>query len=445
MNNNRTVYVDCTETILSRNNTGIQRNVKNIICRSEMISKEYRINVIPVISVGGKLFKYNLNSSSRLYSSSLSRVCAFLRNALDAIYFKKQNFSTCMADCSNLSVSISSHSKTIEILRLVMPFLFLMAYRLDGSVSDSRPVEMNENDIIFFTDTFWNNSTFQAITLHANVCKIVLIYDLIPITSPEVCDDLFVYMFNKHIVQIGHHINGIVTISNSESKSIQHYLNRFFEFTAIPVDYYHLGADFVAIQQDGTRVRDIVRNAMSFKNVYLIVGTIEPRKNHSYVLDAFEELWRRGEDVSLCIIGRVGWKCSDLLERINMHSLLGKSLYYFHDANDEELAFCYERCRAVVFASIAEGFGLPLVEAMSYGRRVLVSDIPVFREIGEEYPIYFPLDDLDAFVQCLYDFNHDSCTEWQPKKWITWDESVSNLFGKVLKMADESTMCRILS
>ena len=177
---------------------------------------------------------------------------------------------------------------------------------------------------------------------------------------------------------------------------------------------------------------------MGSLKVFLMVGTLEPRKNHAYVLDAFEELWRCGENISLCIIGKVGWKCSDIIDRIYTHGQFGKSLFYFYDAVDEELAFCYENCEAVIFASVTEGFGLPLVEAMSFGRSVLVSDIPVFREIGENYPVYFPLFNIEILVETLYNFSHGVFKKPQPKAWISWDESVIDLFGKVLKLAKKS-------
>lgn len=444
MNKNiRAIYVDCTETVLSRNNTGIQRNVTNIIYRSGLIAKKYDVNVIPVISFYGKLYKYNAGSNgNKFFSTNLSKICAYLRNILDGIFYEKHDIDRVKADPADSAVTISSHSKILEICRSVMPFIFIITYRLEGSVRDYRAIKTNDKDILLFADTFWNVSTFQSIQLYEHVCKIALIYDVIPLTTPEVCDNITVYMYNKHFKSMITNVDGIITISNSESKSVRSFLHTISEYPSIPVDYYYLGADFATDKHDGSKVRESVHAAMSADNVFLMVGTLEPRKNHAYVLDAFEELWRREDNVSLCIIGKVGWKCSDLLERIKTHDLLGKSLFYFSDANDEELAFCYERCRAVVFASIAEGFGLPLVEAMSYGRSVLVSDIPVFREIGEDYPVYFPLDDLDALVRCLYDFNRDVFTKRLPKRWISWDESVLNLFGKVLRMADGSNQSR---
>lgn len=441
---NRAVYVDCTDTITSCNNTGIQRNVNNIIQRSCLISDKYKVDIIPVISISGALYTYNYFCNN-IYRKRLSNIFARLRNLLDKIYINKNENHSCEADVQARCASSGLHHKIIEFCRLIMPYFFIMAHRLDGSLLDYRSIRIKENDIIFFCDSFWNTDTQKSLLRYKNVCKIVLVYDVIPITTPKLCDDMFVYMFNKTFKKVIHLMDGIITISDSERKAVHQYVKTISGSNDIPIDYYYLGADFAPVRQGGFQVRDVVQQAMLSNNVFLMVGTIEPRKNHVFVLDAFEKLWSRGENVSLCIIGMVGWKCSNLLERINSHNLLGKSLFYFNDANDEELAYCYEKCRAVVFASIAEGFGLPLVEAMTYGRSVLSSDIPVFRELGGEYPVYFALDDVDALAQCLYVCIHGSFEKRQSKKWISWDDSVINLFDKVLSLADESKRRREVS
>ncbi len=82
----------------------------------------------------------------------------------------------------------------------------------------------------------------------------------------------------------------------------------------------------------------------------------------------------------------------DFVEQLQKHSQYGKSLFWLNDATDTELAFCYRNARALVYPSIIEGFGLPLVEALYYGCPVLASDIPVFHEIGGDHCTYFSLE-----------------------------------------------------
>src|SRR5690606_41798773 len=127
----------------------------------------------------------------------------------------------------------------------------------------------------------------------------------------------------------------------------------------------------------------------------LMVITIEPHKNHVYLLDAFDLLWAENTDAALCFVGKIGWKNEHLIERIRRHPQLGKRLFMWNDLNDRELEYCYLNPRSLLFPSHVEGFGLPLVEAMQRKLPVMASDIPVFREIGGDAMAYFELSDPD--------------------------------------------------
>jgi alpha-1,2-rhamnosyltransferase len=167
--------------------------------------------------------------------------------------------------------------------------------------------------------------------------------------------------------------------------------------------------------------------------MYLTVGTLEPRKNHKYLLDAFDLLWKQGEKVHLYIIGKVGWKCEDLLERIESHAEYGRRLMFYDNANDAELVACYKAAKAVVFASHVEGFGLPLVEAWQQGTPVYASDIPVFREIGGQDTSFFDLDDpasLAAIIRADQDNEPTVNSEW-----INWKQSAQQLYDAADRIA----------
>lgn len=134
-----------------------------------------------------------------------------------------------------------------------------------------------------------------------------------------------------------------------------------------------------------------ITRLFSAGSVYLAVGTIEPRKNHEYLLDAFELAWGAGSEARLCIIGRIDWKREALLKRICEHAEFGRRLFMFNEISDSGLQYAYGHAKALVFSSHDEGFGLPLVEAMQRGLPVMGSDIPVFHEIGGDYMAYFAL------------------------------------------------------
>ena len=110
-----------------------------------------------------------------------------------------------------------------------------------------------------------------------------------------------------------------------------------------------------------------------------MVGTIEPRKGHAVALTAFEKLWDEGSADELWIAGRRGWHVENLVERIKRHPQYNRKLRWVDSPNDDQLGSLYRQAAAVILASYAEGFGLPIVEAMRFGKPVIVSDLPVFR------------------------------------------------------------------
>lgn len=139
---------------------------------------------------------------------------------------------------------------------------------------------------------------------------------------------------------------------------------------------------------------------------FVVLGTIEPRKNHLLLL----QLWRRlveelGDAAPrLVVIGQRGWECEqavDLLDRCP--PLRGFVLEQSH-CDDRALATWLRHARALLFPSFVEGFGLPLVEALALQVPVIASRLPVFREIAGDIPE--ALDPLDgpAWRQAILDY-----------------------------------------
>ena len=105
----------------------------------------------------------------------------------------------------------------------------------------------------------------------------------------------------------------------------------------------------------------------------LVVGTLEPRKNHEVVLDAFDSLRADGADLRLVVVGRYGWGSDALVERIRNHRDHGSRLHWFDDAHDDLLGALYGSAAVMLVPSRTEGFGLPAIEALSHGVPVVAS------------------------------------------------------------------------
>ena len=123
-----------------------------------------------------------------------------------------------------------------------------------------------------------------------------------------------------------------------------------------------------------------------------MIGTIEARKNHSFAIDALDELWEKFPNRRLCIVGQPGWKGESTIDRITNHRRYQKQLFWFQNATDAEVLYCYRHAKGVIFPSLTEGFGLPIVEALWHQRDTFASDIRIHREAGKSFCNYFSLD-----------------------------------------------------
>jgi glycosyltransferase involved in cell wall biosynthesis len=124
----------------------------------------------------------------------------------------------------------------------------------------------------------------------------------------------------------------------------------------------------------------------------LYVGTIEPRKNIPCLIKAFKIL-RETYNIKLVIAGGKGWSCDDVLKL--PHTLgIQDDVIFTGYVNENTILYLYNYATAVVYPSIYEGFGLPVIEAMSCGTPVIISDIPTLREVaGDAALIFSPAND----------------------------------------------------
>ncbi len=137
----------------------------------------------------------------------------------------------------------------------------------------------------------------------------------------------------------------------------------------------------------------------------LHVGTLEPRKDLPTLLAAWSSmrvLLPASSDPlpSLVLCGHFGWKSEDLA-RIVETGVKAGWLHHFGYLEDRQVAALYRHATLVVMPSVYEGFGLPAVEAMRFGTPLLVSDIPVLREVAGEAAVFAPPGDVDAWAQQL--------------------------------------------
>lgn len=254
---------------------------------------------------------------------------------------------------------------------------------------------------------------------------VAVVYDLLPITHPQCF--LRAGETAAWLGWLACHADHLLGIS----LDVERALRRQWPERTSPPGHFLLGADFAPGGASDASPRLLAALGPAS---FLMVGTLEPRKGHGKVLDAFERLWERGVDARLLVIGREGWLVDGLVRRLRGHAELGRRLHWLEDADDGELMAAYRRATALVAASRGEGFGLPLVEAQQAGLPVIAADIPVFREVAGDTARFYPPGDVPRLVEIL-----EACSANPPARlvgyrWRSWQEAAEDFMSQLAEV-----------
>ena len=267
---------------------------------------------------------------------------------------------------------------------------------------------------------------------------ITAVYDLLPIMLPK---GNFVdggrQWFEGWFSLAASRSDGLVCISAAVASDVTTWIeqNRIrLAMKRTPfVRHWHLGSDFAATAPDKTASSEV--QAVKASPYMLMVGTVEPRKSHAMALEAFERLWHVGETLALCIVGKEGWMVGELMARIGNHPELGRRLFHFDRASDADVTALYSNAAGLLLLSKGEGFGLPLIEAAQFGTPIICSDIPVFREIASDFAQYVSHDDPEILASQLAEWAKALAagrvrrTEGMPR--LSWQESAHQLLESI--------------
>lgn len=159
------------------------------------------------------------------------------------------------------------------------------------------------------------------------------------------------------------------------------------------------------------------------KRYLLMVGTIEPRKNHVNTLRAFEHSGV-GKDFPLVISGRPGWGYEPAMaeaERLAGHGLVHVPAY----VPDVDLPSLYAGATALLYPSWTEGFGLPIAEALAAGIPVITGTAPALREVGGDEALYAEPDDIDGLAEKIRRVVESVSTDADRERRRTWTRQFS--------------------
>lgn len=244
---------------------------------------------------------------------------------------------------------------------------------------------------------------------------------------PETNKKSMIYYFRilyRKAAMCGKHI---ITVSEFSKRRIVERLHVKPERVAVIYD----GISECFAQFDFEEATDIqVRKQLSLPEHYILcLSTLEPRKNMRLLIEAYAKM-RYNKLISheLVLVGRKGWMVDTLLDGIPEDVKCHIHLTGF--VGDDELPYVYHDAEVFVFPSIYEGFGIPPVEALACGTRVLSSDAASMPEVLGGAAEYFRSGDMQDLIEKLQQMLDEKQTKvYDTMQWYDWGEEAGKLLG----------------
>ncbi|MEM7497684.1 MAG: glycosyltransferase [Pseudomonadota bacterium] len=272
----------------------------------------------------------------------------------------------------------------------------------------------------------------------AGLRSVVLIHDLIPITHPEFARPEAARRFSTRLdaaLAADRHLYN--------SKATARGVTAYAELRKRPLppgDVLRLGVEAPAAPRAIAPTASQPGGAGHFVQL----GTIEGRKNHLLTL----MLWRGlTEDVAsgpaphLHIVGRRGWSAEQAIAMLDRSETVGRTVFEHRDLGDDAVAALLAEARALLFPSFAEGYGLPLGEALAAGVPVIAADLPALRELGGDVPEWLAPQDGPGWLAAIRDYARPGSprrnaqlarlAEWRRPRWDSHFARLEEVLEKV--------------
>ncbi|NJC07838.1 glycosyltransferase involved in cell wall biosynthesis [Polymorphobacter fuscus] len=230
----------------------------------------------------------------------------------------------------------------------------------------------------------------------SNVKAYYMLHDLIPVKHPNLTRPHAVRRHSARVTCALKNADGIIANSQATLTELAHFASR--QALAMPsVVVAHLGVDH--IPQKAAPPYEAGEH-------FVCLNTIEPRKNHLLLLRVWQKLIAAGAGnvPRLVLIGRWGLHSEKIQQMLRSDPRLNQHVTVLANCEDAQTFRLIRSASAVLVPSMAEGYGLPLAEAMALGIPVIASDLPCFREIGDAIPLLVPATDEGAWQTAITEF-----------------------------------------
>jgi glycosyltransferase involved in cell wall biosynthesis len=255
---------------------------------------------------------------------------------------------------------------------------------------------------------------------------VCFIHDVIPLDFPSFTRPSQTRRHRRRIATAAAFAGAVIVNSAATRAALLH---RLGGSSTAPVAIAPLGLDFA----------DVPAAAPDERPYFVCIGTIEARKNHGALLD----VWRRllaelgGHAPRLLVIGQRGWGSQTVIKRL---AGMRPAVIEHRDLPDTQVVRLLRGAVALLLPSLAEGFGLPVIEALALGVPVICSDLPALRESGGGVPDYLDPADTDAWHAVLGYLTGSPRRQaqlarlaaWRPPRWEDHFAIVDRVIGALI-------------
>ncbi len=223
---------------------------------------------------------------------------------------------------------------------------------------------------------------------------VAFLHDLIPVDFPEYVEPATAGRHRRILDTVSRFCDAVIVNSATTAAHYRHFLGRLAD-PAAHWPIVHVALPGVAPLPDGRSVPGAAADGAPY---FVIVGTIEPKKNHLLLLNLWVVLaTTMARPPRLLVIGARGWENEQVVDMLERSLRLRGHVEEHGDLDDAAVGALLAGARAVLLPSFVEGFGLPLAEALAAGVPVICSDIAAFREVGGDAPDFLSPFDLPAW------------------------------------------------
>lgn len=248
-------------------------------------------------------------------------------------------------------------------------------------------------DVLLSLGASWpipGHAEASAALRRRGVTVLRMIYDLIPVIKPQWVDEQTVRQVTRWARNVLTESDHVLTISEFSKGEIDAYCSESL-FPSPPLSVVRLGDDLDSARNQTPPLPRFVPG----RPFFLCVSTLDVRKNHRLLYDAWQVLSaRHGEACpDLVCVGVRHVYVNDLLREIRQDRAVNARIHMLHGIEDAELAWYYRHCAATIYPSRYEGWGLPVAESLGHGRFCLASSATSIVEISRDLPEFFdPLE-----------------------------------------------------